>query len=212
MPLTLPTSPLPQRTRLARRLAPARTTSFAEGLIEHQTLFGRLATLAGTVQDTAERLAACLSTGGKLLLCGNGASAAEAQQLAAALAGRLVRDRRPLAALALSADAAALTCIARDHGFEEIFARQVRALARPGDTLLALTATRAPVNLLRAVEVARDAGLLTVGLMGNENETLAAACHVALVVPGTHPLRVQEAQQFIAHSLCGLIETAMGFD
>jgi D-sedoheptulose 7-phosphate isomerase len=210
MPLTLPSPSLTRRTSLLRRTAAERPSGFADGLIEHQTLFGRLAPLAGAVQDTAERLAACLSTGGKLLLCGNGPSAAQAQQIAAALAGRLSKERRPLAALALSADPSTLTGIAVHHGFDEIFARQARALGRPGDSLLVLTAPPAPANLLRAVEVARDAGLLTVALLGAGNEALAAACHVALVVPGSNPVRVLEAQQFIGHSLCGLIETTLG--
>lgn len=208
MPLTLPL-PLPPRSRPARAagLLPA---SFQDGLLEHQALFTRLNNLAGPVQETAERLAACLSTGGKLLLCGNGASAAEGQHMAAALSGRFIKTRRPLAALALSADTSALTCIGNDFGFDEVFARQVHALARPGDSLVAITASCANANVLRAVEVARDLGLLTVGLMGEGDEHLAAACHVALVVPGQNPVRIQEAHQFIAHSLCGLIETALG--
>lgn len=210
MPLTLPSPSLTRRSTVMRRTAAERPTGFADGLIEHQALFGRLAPLAGPVQDTAERLAACLSTGGKLLLCGNGPSASLAQQMAALLAGRLAKERRPLAALALSSDPSALTGIAADHGFDEIFARQVRALGRPGDSLLVQAAWPAPANLLRAVEVARDAGLLTVALLGAGHEALAAACHVALVVPGHNPLRVLEAQQFIGHSLCGQMETTLG--
>lgn len=212
MPLNFSTL-LPQRARVAPVAELSRPPSFADGLAEHQAMFGRLAGLAGMVQDTAERLAACLSTGGKLLICGNGASAAEGQHMAAALGGRYIKERRPLAAIALSADTSALTCIGNDFGFEEVFARQVRGLARAGDTLIAISAGQgSAANVLRAVEVAREAGLLTVGLLGEGNERLAAACHVAIVVPGANPVRVQEAQQFIAHSLCGLIETALGFD
>lgn len=203
---------IPQRARASAVAEPPHAPTFAEGLAEHQALFGRLSGLAGQVQDTAERLAACLSTGGKLLICGNGASAAEGQHMAAALSGRYLKERRPLAAIALSADTSALTCIGNDFGFEEVFARQVRGLARAGDTLVAFSAGPGGANVLRAIDVARETGLLTVGLLGDGNERLAAACHVAIVVPGPNPVRVQEAQQFIAHSLCGLIETALGFD
>ena len=212
MPLTLPSSSLTRRTTVLRRTAAERPSGFADGLIEHQALFGALMSLSGAVHDTAERLAACLSTGGKLLVCGHGASGVEAQLMANSLSGRLLKARRPLAAMALSADAGAMHCIAADLGYAEVFARQVHALARAGDALLAISAEPAGEHVLRAVQAARDDGLLAVGLMAPGNEALARACHVALVLPSASPVRLQEAQQFIVHTLCTMIETSLGLD
>lgn len=224
-PSTLPT-PLPPAANagvasvlhraagVSRVVVPAvrNTSPFADGLIEHQALFGALMSLSGAVHDTAERLGACLSTGGKLLVCGHGSSGVEAQLMANSLSGRLVKARRPLAAMALSADAGAMNCIAADLGYDEVFARQVHALARAGDALLVISAQPAGESLLRAVHAAREDGLLAVGLMAPGNEPLARACHIALVLPPASAVRLQEAQQFIVHTLCTMIETSLGLD
>lgn len=180
------------------------------GLEEHAEVFGRLASLAPTIQEAAGLLVATLSRGGKLMLCGNGGSAADSQHIAAELTGRFVKDRRPLAAMALSTDTSALTCIANDYGFDDVFSRQVRGLGREGDCLLALSTSGNSRNVLRAAEAARAAGIRVIGLLGREGGALRALCDIAIVVPSATTARIQEAHIFIGHTLCAMVEEAMG--
>jgi len=180
------------------------------GLEEHMEVFRRLSPLASVIQQSGRVLAATLSAGGKLLLCGNGGSAADSQHIAAELSGRFLKDRRPLAAVALSTDTSALTCIANDYGFDEVFSRQVVALGRKGDCLLAISTSGNSRNVLRAAEVARAAGIQVIGLLGRDGGALLALCDTAIVVPSATTARIQEAHIFIGHTLCAMVEEAMG--
>jgi D-sedoheptulose 7-phosphate isomerase len=180
------------------------------GLDEHMEVFRRLPTLAAAIEETGCLLAATLSAGGKLLLCGNGGSAADSQHIAAELSGRFLKDRRPLAAVALSTDTSALTCIANDYGFDEVFSRQVMALGRKGDCLLAISTSGNSRNVLRAAEVARAAGIQVIGLLGRDGGALHALCDIAIVVPSATTARIQEAHIFIGHTLCAMVEEALG--
>jgi len=184
--------------------------SFTQSLLEHQAVFARLAALQPQVEAAARTLSHCLRSGGKLMLCGNGGSAADCQHLAAELTGRFVHDRRPLAAMALTTDTSALTCIANDYAFDQVFVRQVQGLGRPGDCLLALSTSGRSANVLQAVEVATGLGLHTIGLLGGDGGLLRERCQQAVVVPSTTTARIQEAHIFIGHTLCGLIEEALG--
>lgn len=161
------------------------------------------------MQAAADRIARCLSSGHKILLCGNGGSAADSQHLAAEFTGRFVKDRKPLAAVALSTDTSALTSIANDFGFDEVFSRQVTALGRPGDCLLAISTSGNSRNVIRAAEAARAAGIHTIGLLGRDGGKLLALCDVPLVVPSATTARIQEAHIFIGHSLCAMVEEAL---
>ena len=186
------------------------TTLIETNLREHQRLFERLAGLAEPIREAGERLSAALAQGGKVLLCGNGGSAADSQHIAAELTGRFVRDRRPLAALALTTDTSALTCIANDYSFDEVFARQVAALGAPGDCLLGISTSGNSRNVIKAVEAARERGLQVIGLLGHDGGALRALCDLAVVVPSDSTARIQEAHAFIGHTLCGLIESTLG--
>lgn len=178
-------------------------------LQEHLELFGRLSKLAPVVQAAAERIARSLSSGHKLLLCGNGGSAADSQHWAAEFTGRFVRDRRPLAALALTTDTSALTCIANDYHFDEVFSRQVVALGRAGDCLLAISTSGNSANVRRAAESAQSVGIHTIGLLGRDGGELASLCETAIIVPSASTARIQEAHSFIGHTLCALVEEAL---
>lgn len=180
------------------------------GLSEHMDVFGRLAALTPLIQQAADLIAATLSHGGKLMLCGNGGSAADSQHIAAELTGRFIKDRRPLAAVALSTDSSTLTCIANDYSFEEVFSRQVMALGSKDDCLLALSTSGNSRNVLRAAEAARAAGIRAIGLLGKDGGALSAACDLAIVVPSMTTARIQEAHIFIGHMLCALVEDALG--
>jgi D-sedoheptulose 7-phosphate isomerase len=181
------------------------------GLEEHMDVFQRLGALAAVIDEAAHLIQTTLSRGGKLMLCGNGGSAADSQHIAAELAGRFVKDRRPLAAVALSTDTSALTSIGNDYGFDEVFSRQVMALGRRGDCLLGISTSGNSRNVIRAVDAARSAGIHTIGLLGRDGGALRALCEVTIVVPSATTARIQEAHIFIGHTLCALVEEAMGF-
>jgi D-sedoheptulose 7-phosphate isomerase len=161
--------------------------------------------LAEPIERVARRMIACYRAGGTIYFCGNGGSAADSQHLAAELVGRLRHDSRPLAAIALTTDTSALTAIANDFGFERVFARQVRALVRPGDLLFALSTSGRSPNILAAVAAARAAGAHTVALAGGDGP-LAGLVDEALVIPARDSARVQECLLTIGHILCGLVE------
>ena len=180
------------------------------GLEEHMDVFRRLPTLAPLIEQAAGLMAATLSEGGKVLLCGNGGSASDSQHIAAELTGRFLKDRRPLAAVALTTDTSALTSIANDYSFDEVFSRQVMGLGRAGDCLLAISTSGNSRNVLRAAEAARAAGVRVIGLLGRDGGPLRPLCDIAIVVPSATTARIQEAHIFIGHTLCAMVEEALG--
>jgi D-sedoheptulose 7-phosphate isomerase len=161
---------------------------------------------AQRIAGVARRMAETLNHGGKILFCGNGGSAADAQHLAAEFVNRFQRDRRALAAIALTTDTSVLTSIANDLGFDQIFSRQVDALARPGDLLVAISTSGNSPNVLRAVEAARALGVSTVGLCGGSGGALARVADEAFIVPSSATPRIQEAHITLGHAWCGLAE------
>lgn len=188
---------------------PIQLDPFAAGLIAHRALFDRLQALQPEVERAAELMAGTLARGGKLLLLGNGGSAADCQHLAAEFTGRFQRERRPLAALALTTDTSALTCIGNDYGFEQVFARQLEALARSGDCVIAISTSGRSPNVLRALEKAAELGLTCIGLSGRDGGEMRALCDPCLVVPHVDTARIQEAHIFIGHCWCTLVEQAL---
>jgi D-sedoheptulose 7-phosphate isomerase len=164
---------------------------------------------AGRLCAWGARLAGILDDGGRLLVAGNGGSAAEAQHLAAELVGKMSADRRPLSAIALNAETSSLTAIANDYGYAEVFARQVRAHGRPGDVLLTLSTSGRSPNLLAAERAARQVGMLCWALTGRPPNPLAAASDDALAVPSADPQTVQELHLVCVHLLCAHVEAAL---
>jgi D-sedoheptulose 7-phosphate isomerase len=171
--------------------------------------FARLAAQAPSIAAAAEAMITTLRAGGKIMLCGNGGSAADAQHLAAELVGRYLKDRAPLAALALTVDTSALTAIANDYAFEEVFARQVTGLGRPGDLLLALSTSGDSANVVAAVAAARAKGIATIALTGAGGGRLARLADLAIRVPAQRSNAVQELHIAVGHILCGLVEDAL---
>jgi len=161
--------------------------------------------------QAASAIADSLRQRGKLLLCGNGGSAADAQHIAAELIGRLGpgRERVPLAALALTTDTSALTALGNDYGFAAVFQRQVAALGRPGDVLLAISTSGRSENVLRAVAEAREVGMTTIGLSGGDGGPLANAVDIKITVPSRETTRIQEAHIAIGHVICWLVESLL---
>jgi len=165
--------------------------------------------LVATTLAVADAIAAALRAGGKVLIAGNGGSAADAQHIAAELLSRFVRERRPLPAVALT-DPAALTAIGNDYGFEHVFARQVRGLGRPGDVFLALSTSGRSPNVLAALKAAREGGLVTIGFTGTQGGALKALCDLCLVVPTDEVAVIQQIYLTAAHAVCALVERDLG--
>ncbi len=146
--------------------------------------------------------------GKKVLLCGNGGSAADAQHIAAELVGRFVFERKPLPAIALTTDTSALTAIGNDYGYEHVFSRQVEALGNPGDVLVAITTSGSSKNVLSAVAAARELGMKVIGLTGAKGAAFVAACDAGIAVPSTNTARIQENHITIGHLLCEVLDEA----
>jgi D-sedoheptulose 7-phosphate isomerase len=154
----------------------------------------------------AERIGATLKSGGKLLLAGNGGSAADAQHIAAEFVGRFIDDRAPLAAIALTTDTSALTAIGNDYGFERVFERQVRALGRKGDVLIAISTSGRSPNLLAALKAARELGLARIGFTRNAPTPMHALCDLVLAAPSDETALIQQLHITAAHAICHLVE------
>jgi D-sedoheptulose 7-phosphate isomerase len=186
------------------------TDLFTRNLADQAALLQSMTGLSAHVHQAARLCSDSLQAGGKLLFCGNGGSAADSQHLASELTGRFIKDRRPLAALSLTTDSSALTCIGNDYAFDEVFARQVRGLGRVGDVLIGISTSGHSRNVIRAVEEARAIGMQVIGLLGRDGGALMPLCDVAVVVPSQVTARIQEAHILIGHTLCGLIEESLG--
>ena len=178
-----------------------RPAADATGLDEHAALVESTRSLLPALDAVADRLFDALSRGGRLYTFGNGGSAADAQHLAAELVGRYRRERRPLPAVALSVDPSVVTCIANDYAWEDVFARQVEALARPGDVVIGFTTSGRSPNVVRGLAAARAAGATTVLFGGGEGRPAVDNADHALLVESTTTARVQEMHLLLLHLL-----------
>jgi phosphoheptose isomerase len=158
------------------------------------------------VLDAAAAIVSALAAGGKLLVFGNGGSAADAQHVAAELVGRFTRERVALAALALTTDTSVLTSVANDYAFERVFARQVEALGRPGDVALGISTSGASPNVVAALEAARALGMQTIALTGGDGGAVGQLAAIHLNVPSAVTARVQEVHRTLLHVVCDIVE------
>ena len=168
-----------------------------------------LSDLHKSSEDIGSMAAVCvdaLQAGHKILICGNGGSAADAQHFAAELVGRFVADRPALAAIALTTDTSGLTAIANDYGYDAVFSRQVAGLAQAGDVLLAISTSGNSVNVLNACEQARSMGCEVIGLTGRDGGALKAHCRALVIAASQDTAHIQEAHIVVIHLLCALIE------
>lgn len=181
----------------------------ANSLSEHLAALQTLPTLSPDIEALAERLIQCYQQGGKLLICGNGGSAADAQHIAAELVGRFLHERAALPAIALNVNDASLTAIANDYGYAQVFARQIEAYGQANDVLIGISTSGNSANVLAAVEAATVRGLYTVGLTGASGGKLKQSCATCLCVPTDNTPRIQEMHILVGHILCQLLENAM---
>ena len=168
--------------------------------------FESLRALETKTIQAADLVAACLKSGGKLLVCGNGGSAADSGHIATEFTCRFQADRRPYPAIALSSDGGLLTAIGNDYSFQEIFARQVQAFGRPGDVLIALSTSGKSRKVLSAIEEAKRAGMKTIVFLGKGGGFTKGAADIEIQVAGTVTARIQEAHKFLLHVVCELVE------
>lgn len=165
--------------------------------------------VADQVEEAGKIVAACLMKGGKVLTCGNGGSAAQAQHFTAELLGRMGHERRSLAALSLTADSPVVTALANDYGYEHVFARQIEGLGREGDVLLTFSTSGRSANVLRAIEAARRRGMRAITIVGEDGDPLLDGCDVCIHVPTRNTQRVQEIHIALMHALCESMEQRM---
>lgn len=178
---------------------------------DHAAIVGATgAAVESAFVDLVDACTESVSSGGKILFFGNGGSASDAQHLSTELVVRYVSDRAAIAALALTTDTSALTAGANDLGFEQVFARQIEALGRPGDVAIGLSTSGRSPNVIRGLEVARAGGLRTVAFTGAHRDTLAPVAEIVISVPSTATNRIQEMHILIGHALCGALERALG--
>ena len=182
------------------------TSSLEEHLEAIQTL---LDSKLGEIEQAGRLICERLAAGNKVLLCGNGGSAADAQHIAAELVGRYEQPRRAFPAIALTTDTSALTALSNDYGYEDVFARQVEALAVAGDVLIAISTSGKSTNVIKAAEQARAIGCKTIGLTGVSGEPLASLCDLSIVVPALRTSRVQEAHIIIGHLWCEMVDAVI---
>jgi D-sedoheptulose 7-phosphate isomerase len=175
---------------------------FTEHLRTAEGLFG----LSSQVSEAVDIVYKSLAGGGQLLVAGNGGSAADAQHIVAELTGRFMRERHPFRALALHANASALTAIGNDYGFEHVFARELTAHGRSGDVLLAISTSGNSLNILKAIEAARNIKMHVIGLTGETGGKMREVCDLSLCIPSKSTARIQEMHITIGHAICELLE------
>lgn len=182
----------------------------AASLEQHLSVVGAmLAKQVPSIEECGELILKTLGDGGKILLCGNGGSAADAQHIAAELVGRYERERQALPAIALTTDTSALTALANDYDFEQVFARQVTALAHEGDCLIAISASGSSPNIIAAVMAARKKGCTVIGLTGSKGKKLASLCDACILVSSERTARIQEAHITAAHIWCEMVDAGL---
>ena len=162
---------------------------------------------SATIIELVEVISHSFQNGNKLLLCGNGGSAADAQHIAAEMINRFSYDRHPLPAIALTTDTSVLTSISNDYGFEQVFSRQVQGLGVAGDILIGISTSGASSNVLKALSIAKQKKIITIGFTGEKGkQIMSPLCDYCLVASSTNTARIQECHEFILHLICGMVE------
>lgn len=181
-----------------------------ESLKEHIQVMQQLKCHSKELDSVCDEIWRTVENGRKLLMCGNGGSAADAQHFAGELVGRFKKERRPIAAIALTCDSSVVTCVGNDFGFDQVFARQVEALGQSGDIFLAITTSGNSRNVELALHQAKKSGLFTIGFLGNDGGSVRNLCDLSIVVNSMNTARIQEAHIFLIHSICENLDLAFG--
>ncbi|AGR78005.1 sedoheptulose 7-phosphate isomerase [Aliarcobacter butzleri 7h1h] len=180
-----------------------------EFLAHQETIAKVIETMQGPLEEASKIAVETLKNGNKILLCGNGGSAADAQHFAAELTGRYKTERRGLPGIALTTDTSALTAIGNDYGYDRVFDRQVEALASKGDLLIGISTSGNSTNVINALKIARDLGCKTIGLTGRDGGKMNELCDINLVVPSNDTPRIQEMHILFEHTICQIIDNEL---
>jgi D-sedoheptulose 7-phosphate isomerase len=173
----------------------------------HSAMFNALEPLFPLISDIGIAMQNCIKSGGKILIMGNGGSAADSQHIAAEIVGRFKKERKGMPAIALTTDTSILTSVGNDYGYDYIFARQVEALCRAEDLVIGITTSGNSTNVVNAMEAAKTIGAVTVGLTGGTGGKLTPICDYNLIMPSNVTARIQEAHIFVGHCLCEILES-----
>lgn len=179
-----------------------------EKITTHQAVFEALRKQEQLINQMGTTIIKSLQNNGCVFIAGNGGSAADAQHFAAELTGRFVAERRPLAGIALTVDTSALTAIANDYGYDEVFARQLNGIGRKDDIFIGISTSGNSSNVLRAIETAKEKQIITLGLTGHNGGKMANLCDYCFIVPSNITANIQEAHLFIYHYFCALVDEA----
>ncbi len=183
--------------------------SYKKELLEHIKIGEQLLGNFENFEKISKLCINSLKNGGKILFCGNGGSASDSQHLASELTGRFMKNRNPLAAISLTTDTSAITAISNDLGYENIFSRQIKALGKENDCLIAISTSGNSENILNAVKQAKIQGIKTVAFSGNDGGSLLSLCDLAFIIPSDSTARIQEFHIWLGHMLCSVIENEM---
>ena len=173
----------------------------------HMAMFNALEPLFPMISAVGIKMQECIKNGGKILIMGNGGSAADSQHIAAEIVGRFKKERKGMPAIALTTDTSIITSVGNDYGYDYIFARQVEALCRPEDLVIGITTSGNSANVVNAMQAAKEIGATTIGLTGCSGGKLNAICDFNLIMPSSVTARIQEAHIFVGHSLCEILES-----
>jgi D-sedoheptulose 7-phosphate isomerase len=186
------------------------SNSITRSIEEHIEVFGRLLNeCSGAIQQSGDIIYDAVADGKKVLICGNGGSAADSQHIAAEFVGRFEGERRPLPSIALTTDTSLLTAVSNDYGYDKVFVRQVLALANEGDVLIGISTSGNSESILSAVMAAREKGCRTIGLTGEKGKKLAALCDASVLVPSARTSRIQEGHIAIGHMWCEIVDNKL---
>ena len=183
-------------------------THFKHMLLEHQEVMQSVELLLPQLELASAAVVSCLKSGGKIMLCGNGGSAADSQHIAAEIVGRFETERNALPAIALTTDTSILTAVGNDYGYDKIFSRQVQGLAQSGDVLIGYSTSGNSANVIAAFEVAVGLGVKTISLTGRDGGRLKHLADIDLCVTSSSTARIQEAHAFLGHALCAAVDQA----
>ncbi|MBW4643787.1 MAG: D-sedoheptulose 7-phosphate isomerase [Goleter apudmare HA4340-LM2] len=178
-----------------------------KGIQEHQSTVELLTNFSSLILELGNLMISTFKQGKKVILMGNGGSAADAQHIAAELVGRFYRERSGLAAIALTTDTSILTSVSNDYGYDAVFSRQVEALAQPGDLVIGISTSGKSQNVLLALEVASQHGCVTAALLGKDGGSIKDNVDIALIVPSNNTARIQEVHILIGHLLCEIVDS-----
>lgn len=183
---------------------------YKQNLQEHLAVVNASKDLDTVIYQSILLLTKSIRKGGKIIFCGNGGSAADSQHLASEFTGRFIKDREPIASISLTTDTSALTCISNDYSYEQVFARQLKAIGKEGDVFVGISTSGNSNNIIEAIKTAKEIGITTISLLGNDGGAMKDLGDLSIIIPNNVTARIQEMHILVGHTLCGGVEQELG--